>query len=133
MHRGHYMGGERRSHKLSSITRYAELLSEQSLRGSRAKTDQHGRLNGGEFRIQPWPARVDLRGAGFLVNAPFSTRCGFPTEMLYDVCHINVLALDVCADQRFIQYPAGRADERSALNIFPIARLLANEDDFGLG
>src|SRR5689334_22521897 len=49
--------------------------------------------------------------------------------MLDDVRDVRVVALDARRDQTLVQHAPGWADERAALKIFVVARLLADQDD----
>ena len=48
-------------------------------------------------------------------------------EMLNGVRHVYALAVDARLTERFVQEKPGRADERAALTVFLIPRLLADQ------
>jgi len=65
MNTGYYVRSEIRFDKLATTAAYAEIPAQQCLRGSRSEADQDLRLDYRELGIQPWPARLDFRVAGF--------------------------------------------------------------------
>ena len=70
-------------------------------------------------------------------HAPISLQFGFwwirrfprglPLEVLDHVRHVGRLAVDARLQERLVQEPAGRADERASLEILSVAGLLADE------
>src|SRR5690349_25170700 len=71
--------------------------------------------------------RVDLALRGRLVHPALAAR--FPFEMLDGIRHVHVVAGDARFLQRVVEQLSGRADERLALLILLIARLLAHHHD----
>jgi len=61
------------------------------------------------------------------MQPPFPLR--LPFEMLHRVGDINLGAIDASLQQRLIENPAGRPDERLSLVVLAIAWLLAHHDD----
>src|SRR5258705_12701863 len=106
---------------------YLEGVSEQGLSRRRAKAHDRPRLDELDLDVEPRPAGGDLAGPRLLVNPALAAR--LPFEMLDHVRHVNALAVDAGFFERPIEELARRADERTARDIFLIARLLANEHD----
>src|SRR5436305_14272638 len=75
----------------------AELWSDHGLRGGGAEADDGARLDHGDLRLKPRAARRNLGGVRFFVDAAFAAR--LPFEMLYDVRHVDGLAVDA----RFVE------------------------------
>jgi len=65
------------------------------------------------------------------MDATLSSR--LPTEMFYSVCYIYFLAIDSSVLESPIQQFPGWSNERPALQIFLIARLLAYKHYFCVG
>ena len=59
------------------------------------------RMERRDFGIEPRPASCYLPGAGFFVNAAFSSR--FPFEVFYRICDVNFFAVNSCFRKRLIQ------------------------------
>ena len=53
--------------------------------------------------------------------------------MLHGVGHVDARAIDSDFLESVVQYPPGRADERLALDVLPIAGLLADQHHPGPG
>ncbi len=61
------------------------------------------------------------------MDTPFPS--GLPLEVLDRVCDLDLAARNAGVRERLVEYGAGRADERLALPILLVARLLADEHD----
>src|SRR5688572_15779162 len=86
-------------------------------------------MHGAQFGFEPRATRLHLRRARLLVNTPLAAR--LPLEMLHRVGDIHVVARDAGVSERFVKQRTGRPDERLALPILLIARLLAHEHHAG--
>jgi hypothetical protein len=58
MNGGHDERSERRLHEFAAMLRDAKIPSEQCLRGRGAQANDDFRLQRGDFRVKPWPARL---------------------------------------------------------------------------
>src|SRR5437868_5819754 len=74
-------------------------------------------------------ATVDLVGIRALVQTPLAAR--FELEMFNCVGNKNCISLYSSVSQCLCEYCAGRANERLALLVFLIARLLSHHHDAG--
>ena len=82
-------------------------------RGARARAPTRARA--GRHRFGPVRA---------LVQTPLATRRRTPLEVLDDVRDEDRLAIDPGGLERLVEDPAGRTDERRALDVLVVARLL---------
>jgi hypothetical protein len=82
-----------------------------------------------QFRFEPRPACHNLNAAGLLVNPPFAAL--LESKMLHSIGDVGLSAIDACVFQRAIQDFSGRADERPALPVFVISRLLTDQKQPG--
>jgi hypothetical protein len=74
-----------------------------------------------------------LPGIRALVNpALAATRGRSPAKVLHRVGHVGVFRGYLRLAQRTLEYPAGRADERLALLVLDVTRLLADQHDLGV-
>src|SRR5437660_5996205 len=101
-----------------------EAAAQERFAGGRAEHDE--RLGGDrlELGVQPWPAGVDLEPFRSLVQPALPAL--LEREVLDDVCDVDVSAIDADGLERLVQLAPGRADERLALAILAVARLLAD-------
>ena len=83
----------------------------------------------GDFELEPQVTGEHLVVVRPLVNATFAARR--PLEVFDRVGQINAADGDARLVERFAKQTAGRADERLALPILDVARLLADEHDIG--
>lgn len=113
---------------LSAALGDAKVAAEESLRGGRSKRDDHLGLDHLHFLIEPWAARGNLHSVRLLMDSAFAAR--FPFEMLYGISYIDIIAVDACSREGFVEDFSGRPYKRSSLQIFVIARLLANHHHF---
>src|SRR5688500_1033942 len=125
MNRGDGLRAERAGQQLAALLHQLEPGPHDRLRGGGAETDDEGGLDGSELRLEPRAARLDLRRARLLVDAPLPSR--LPLEMLHRVGDIDLVARDAGVRERLVEHRAGGADKRLALPILLIARLLADE------
>lgn len=112
---------------LTATARQAKGGAEKRLsrRGSK-RHDDFG-LHGVDFRLQPWPACLDLDAAGLCVDPPLAAPN--KSEMLHRICDIDVGFVDLGIAHRGPQQSTSRPDERMARQIFGVARLLADEHE----
>jgi len=101
------------------------------LRCGGPKTNDYFRMERGDFGIEPRPASCYFPGAGFFVDAAFSSR--FPLEVFYRICDVNFFAVNSCFRKRLVQEVAGGPDKRFAFSIFLITGLFADKNDFRAG
>jgi hypothetical protein len=85
-------------------------------------------LNEPQFGLKPGPASGYFPRRRFLVNATFAPR--LPFEMFDGVGDVAGISVNSRLCECTIKKSAGRADERMALLVFLISRLLANQEDF---
>src|SRR4029079_12209686 len=81
----------------------------------------------GELRLEPAMARVDLHRVRLRVEAPLAA--WLPLEVLHRVRDVDVVLRDACLLERGVEDPPRGSDERMALLILLIARLLADEHE----
>src|ERR1051325_2176832 len=128
MHSGKHNRSERRRHALSALGRDLELTAEQRLRRGRPHAHERLRLHDRELVVYARAVRVDLALVRTLVDPPLAAR--LPFEVLDDVGDVDGFAIDARFFERAIEQFAGRTDERMALQVFVVARLLADEHQF---
>src|SRR6185437_2540817 len=126
MDRRHDNWRDARSHPLAALLADTEVSAQQTL--CRAGAQEHDNLWACHFNfgVKPGTAGADLECAGFLMNAALAAR--LPLEVLDDVCHINVIAVDTCGLQCLVEHSAGGPNKRAALNIFFVAGLLSHHE-----
>ena len=110
--------------------------SEHCLNGGRAETDDHRRADFRQFGHQPRPAGFHFARARLLVNPALSSsvrRRRGPAEMLDGVGEIDGRTIEAGIDERAIEQRTSRPDKRMPITILGIPRLLANQDDPGIG
>ena len=110
--------------------------SEHRLDGGRAETDDHRRLDLRQFGRQPRAAGFHFARARLLVNPALSSslrRRRGPAEVLDGVGEIDGRTVEARMDERAIEQRASRTDKGMPIAILGIPRLLANEDDPGIG
>src|SRR5690348_2483553 len=122
--RGHALG-EVRLEPLAALLRDAELLAEERLRRRRAEADEHRRLHDRELRLEPGAAGHLLGPARLRVDAPLPAR--LPLEVLDRVRDVDLPAVDPREIERLVEQAPRRPDERAALLVLLVARLLADE------
>ena len=108
----------------------AKVLAQEGSGGRRAQTHQDLRRDQGQFGLEPWSARADLREPWRLVDAALATF--HELEVLHDVGDVEALARQPDFLQGAIEDLAGRTDEGSPLPILLIAWLLTDEHDAGV-
>src|SRR5947208_16307634 len=83
-----------------------------------------------DFVHQQVTSRGNYFRVWFFVDAAFAAR--FPLEMLDDVSDISFLAINACFFKCFVEQFAGRTNKRLAFEVFIVAGLLADEENFSL-
>jgi hypothetical protein len=124
--------GERRElgvQEPAALARDPELTAEKRLRRCRAQADESGRLHDPQLGVEPGAARGDLARVRLLMDPPLPAR--LPFEVLHGIRDVGRGAVDPGLDERLVEKASGGADERPALQILTVARLLADEQDFG--
>ena len=130
MHRRRNERRKRRRQEGSTASRHAKRRPEDRLRGGGSQTDERLGLDQCELRLEPRPARRDLRRIGFLVDPLLSS--WFPFEVFDDIGHVDARATDASSLQTRVEQVAGGTDERSSLSILLITRLLAEKKNLGV-
>jgi hypothetical protein len=113
------------------MLRDAKIAAEQRLGRGSAETHDHLGLERGDFGVEPGAASGDFRGVGLFVDAAFAAR--LPFEMFYGVGDVDFFAVDAGFDESGVEQLASRAYEWTALEIFLISRLFADEHDLCVG
>src|SRR5690242_11641331 len=116
--------------QLAALLRDPEVAPEQGLCGGRTEADQHARPDHLELRLEPRATGCDLRPVRLLVDAALAA--GLPLEVLDDVRDVDLAAVDARVLEGLVEKLPGRADERLALEVLLVARLLADEENLGL-
>jgi hypothetical protein len=120
-------GAARAPHDPPVVRHQPEVAPEHCLRGGRAETDQHLRLDRHDFRLEPGQAGVDLHRAGLLVDPPLATL--LELEVFDDVGDVGLVPSDTGLLEGPVEHLAGGSDERPAQEILLIAGLLADEQE----
>ena len=128
MHSGHDVRRERGLEKLAAMLRDAKIAAEEGLRSRGAETHDHFGPERGDLGFEPRTAGCDFGGVGLFVDAAFAA--GLPLEMFYGVRDIDFLTVDASFDEGGVEELACRSDEGTALEVFLISRLFADEHDF---
>src|SRR5579862_4179424 len=108
----------------------AEGRTEHRLRRGRAHEDQEARPHGLDLGVQPRPAGADLLAVRLLMEPPLAAPD--PPEMLDGVSDVDAGARDAGRLEALVEDAARRSDERLALHVLAIPRLLADEHHRGL-
>jgi hypothetical protein len=90
---------------------YAERVAQKRLRSRRAETYERVGFYQPEFGIEPWPARLNLRRTRLFVDTPLSPFRRRPFEVLDHIGDVDILSLDPCRQQCFVEQLAGRPYE----------------------
>jgi hypothetical protein len=96
----------------------------------RSEQDEELRLDRLDFRFEPGPARADLLRVRLLVQASFATP--HPPEVLDRVRHVDATAIDSGLLQGTVEQLACRPDKGMTLDVFLVARLLADQHELGV-
>ena len=128
MHCGHDVGRERAIEKFASMLREAKSAAEERLSRGGAETHDHFGLESGNFGFEPRTAGSDFGGVGLFVDAALAA--GLPLEMFYGVGDVDFLAVDAGFDEGGVEELSRGSDEGTALEVFLISRLFADEHDF---
>src|SRR5438270_8272621 len=125
MHGRHHQWQPWAFDELTSLYADPEISAEERLGGGGAQADQDVRLDDGDLGIEPGPAGADFGRVRFLVKPALALR--LPLEMLDSVRDVDLGPIDSRGAQRFIQQPPRRTHKGFAFDVFPVARLLADE------
>jgi hypothetical protein len=113
------------------MLRDAEIASEQSLRSGGAEANDCFGFDGGDLSVKPGAACGNLGRTWFFVDTTLAAR--LPLEMFYGVGDVDLRAVDAGFDEGRIEQFACGANEWLAFEVFLIAGLLADQQDFGIG
>ena len=113
--------------ELAALLEETEAGAEHGPGGGRAEAHEHFGPHDLQLPKQPGPARLDLAAGRRLVDAALPR--SLELEVLDGVGHEDVPARDLRLRERPVEDRSGRPDERMALQIFLVARLLADEDE----
>src|SRR5205085_10238468 len=102
---------------------------EQRLRRGRAETHDELRSHRRDLRLEPRKTGLDLVVAGLLVEPALAAARRLPFEVLHDVGHVDLGPIDAGLAEGAVEEPSRRTDERRALAILLVARLLTDEHD----
>jgi len=116
--------------KLAAFSSDGHSAAKHRLRGSCAHTHDKLWPNNFELCLQPGPAGYHLAYERFLVHTSLATL--YPLEVLDCIGYVNLLTGDPCFGQGLVKQASRRSDERMALPIFLISRLLSYKDDTGI-
>jgi hypothetical protein len=111
------------------VPEHAHIPAGQRLRGGRSHADHDVRPDHFQFRFEPRPACHDLHAAGLLVNPALTAL--LESKMLHGIGDVGFRATDTRVFERPIQDLSGRPDERPALPVFIIPRLLTDQKQPG--
>src|SRR5207248_11187039 len=108
----------------------SKVATVEALGSRRAGEHEDRRLDGRNLSSEPGPAGADLRRIGLLVESTFAL--GFPLEVLDRIGDIHTRSVDSGSGEGLVEQAACRANERFALDVFPVTRLLADKQHFGV-
>src|SRR5207244_11335885 len=117
------------SYQLAPLFGHLERWRDERLRRGRTQTDHDARLQDRELRIEPEAAGLDLAPSGLLVQAPLAGLA--PLEVLHRVGHVHRAPVDARGLERLVEHSTRGTDEGTTCDVFFVARLLADEHDFG--
>src|SRR3954454_12232920 len=130
VHGDHDHGRELGLERLAAGLGDLDVAPHERLRRHRTETDEHARLDHGELGLQPRAAGVDVLRARALMDAALAAL--LEVEVLDRVGDVDERAVDPGLDERLVEDPARRADERMTLAVLAVAGLLADEHRLGL-
>ena len=125
MDRGKHVRRQIGLDRLSTLLRHAEGAAEQRLRGGRAQANEDVGPDELQLGVQPRAAGGDLGPVRLRVDPALAARA--PLEVLHRVRQVDARPVDTGFRERLVEQPSCRADERPALAILAVARLLADE------
>lgn len=100
---------------------------EDSLCSGGAQTNQNRGFYHSYFGFEPWFAGFQFSAAGLLVNAAFAALLEF--EVLYGIGQVDCFPIDARLDKGAVEHASRGSDERPALAVFFITRLLPDHYD----
>src|SRR5215211_8782694 len=110
---------------LTAVLRDLEGSPEDRLSGCGAQTDEHFRLHDRQLRIEPWPARGDVRHRRLAMDTSLPAR--FPTEVLDRVSDVHLVAIEPGVGEASVEQLPGWTDERVAFEVLTVTRLLTDD------
>jgi len=111
----------------TSSLHQSELATQQGLRGSSAKANDHLRFHKFHFSFKPRLACTNFRHRGLLVKPPFASF--LESEVLDHVGNICVGPVNRGIRQRPVKKAAGRTYKGMSLEVLFIARLFPDQDN----
>ena len=127
----HHERGQRGLDELPARRRDFEGGSEKRLRGRRTQAHKGAWPDDRQFRLEPRPARPNLRDPRLSVDASLAS--WLPFEVLHDVGHVDTIPRDADRFERLIEYSSSGSHKGLAREVLRIARLFAHEDHGGIG
>ena len=125
MHRSGGSGCEGRLDQLSALSADAKVLPEDGLRCGGSQTYKNFGPHRRQFGFQSGAAGGDLERVWLLVEA--AVAAWLPFEVFDDVRHIDLFSVNPCLFQGAIKEFARRPHEGTALQVFIIPWLFADE------
>lgn len=122
---GHGCGDPLGVEDLTAVLRDLEGSAEDRLSGRGAQTDEHLRPHNRQLRVEPWPARGDVRHRRFAMDTSLPAR--FPTEVLDCVGDVDLVAIEPGVGEASVEQLPGWTDERMALEVLTVTRLLTDD------
>ena len=110
---------------LTAVLRDLEGSAKDRLSGRGAQTDEHLRPHDRQLRIEPWPARRDVRHRRFAMDTSLPAR--FPTKVLNRVGDVHLVAIEPGVGEAPVEQFPGWTDERMALQVLTVTRLLTDD------
>ena len=126
MYRSHDQRRDLRSNPFPALLAHTKIPAQHALRSARAQQDDNFRPSQFDFRIEPGTAGTDFECARFFMDAALATR--LPLEVLDDVSHVNIIAVDPRSLKCLVQYAACGPYKWTPLKIFFVAGLLADHE-----
>src|SRR5687767_4540474 len=127
-HRRWMDGGQRwpevRLEDIAVLTGDAKFAPEERLRRRRSQRDDQSWADPRHLRLQPGAAGLHLAAIGLLMDPSLPRWSAPPLEMLDDVRHVHLLAIDPRLDQGSVEQLACRTHERRALDVLAVSGLL---------
>jgi hypothetical protein len=129
MSRDRHQLGQVGFHGSAAVTSDPDLRAKQRLSRGCAEQDDRGWLYNRELGPQPRQAGVHLPAVGLLVDATLSA--DLEAEMLHNVRDVGIAGRDSRPVEPLVEDPAGRTDERVALDVLAVPGLLADQHHGG--
>ncbi len=128
---GDRLGRPARRREAAAVLRDPEGVTEDRAGGGGAEADQDVRMDRRQLGFEPRAAGRQLGRSRRLVDPALAAL--LELEVLDRVGDVDSLAVEADLGQRPVEHLAGRADERRAMPVFLISRLLTHEYDARVG